>query len=143
VTIIATGHGLVDRRGDQVVGLPAGQLARRDAQGVEHLAHEAHLLAERIRCGISVCLVGLVGGVAERRLRAVERDEHVVGALLLQHVDEHRREPEHGIGDLAARRGHVRGQREERPVGQGVAVEEQQLAHALRVRARAIDPKPQ
>ena len=46
-----------------------------------------------------------------------------VGLLLLQEVDEHRREPEHRVGDLARRRGHVGGQREERAVGQRVAVE--------------------
>ena len=128
--VVAPGDGLLGRRGDDVVGLPPGQLARRHAERQEDLADEAHLLAQRVRRGLPVGLVGLVGGVAERRLGTVERDEHLVGTLLLEHVDEHRREAEHGVRQLPARRRHVLGQGEERPVRQRVPVDEEELGHA-------------
>ena len=70
---------------------------------VEHLAHQAHLLAKdvgRRRRGWP-CRAGWL--VAERRLRPVERDHHAVGLVVLQQVDEHRREAEHRVGDLTRR----------------------------------------
>ena len=105
--VVAAADGLLGGRGDEVVGLPAGELARRHAERRQHLADEAHLLAQGVGRGVAVGLVRLVGLVAERRLGPVERDQHLVGALLLEHVDEHRREPEHGVGELPARRRHV------------------------------------
>ena len=54
-----------------------------------------------------------------------------VGLVVLHHVDQHRREAEHRVGDLTARRCHVGRQREERAIGQRVAVEEQVGAHAV------------
>ena len=50
-----------------------------------------------------------------------------VGCLVAQHVDEHRGEAVDGVGVLTRRRREVLdGQREERPVGQRVAVEQEQ-----------------
>ena len=134
--VVTAGDGLVGGRGDEVVGLPAGQLARGDAEGGQHLTHQAHLLAQRIGRRVAVGLVRGVGLVAEGRLGTVEGDEHRVRSLLLQHVDEHRREPEHGVGQLSAGRRHVLGQGEEGAVCQGVPVEQQQLRHAPRPPAR-------
>ena len=111
--------------GDEVVGLPARQVDDGDAERVEHLADEAHLLAQDVRRRLAVGLVVGVGVVAERRLGPVEGDQHAVGLVVLEHVDEHRREPEHGVGDLARRRRHVGGQGEEGAVGQRVAVEQE------------------
>ena len=62
--------------------------------------------------------------------------DDVVGLVVAQQVDQHRREAEHRVGDLARRRRHVGRQGEERPVGQRVAVEQQQLGHGSSVRRR-------
>ena len=130
--VVAPRVGLLGGRGDEVVGLEPGELAHRHPEGVEHLTDEAHLLAQRVGRRLALRLVGRVGLVAERRLGSVEGDEHLVGALLLHHVDEHRREPEHGVGQLATGRRHVLGQGEEGAVGQRVAVEQQQFRHGRR-----------
>ncbi len=122
--LIAAGGCLLGGRGDHVVGLEAGEFADRHAEGVEHLADQSHLLPQRIGGRLALGLVRRVGLVAERRFGAIERHQHLVWSLLLHHVDEHRREPEHGIGELAAGRGHVLGQGEERPIGERVAVEQ-------------------
>ena len=47
--------------------------------------------------------------------------------VVLEQVDQHRREPEHRVGDLPDGRGHVGRQGEEGAVGERVAVEQQQL----------------
>ena len=120
---------LLGRRGDEVVGLPTGELAARHTERRQHLAHEPHLLAQRVGRGVAVGLVGHVGLVAERRLGPVEGHQHLVGALLLEHEDEHRREPEHGVGELPARRRHVLRQGEEGAVRQRVPVDQQELGH--------------
>ena len=122
--LVAACRGLLGGGGDEIVGLEPDELAYRHAEGVEHLTHETHLLAQRVGCRLALSLVGRIGLVAECRLRAIEGDEHLVGTLLLHHVDEHRGEPEHGVGELPAGGGHVLGQGEERPVCQRVAVEQ-------------------
>ena len=128
--VIAAGDGLLGGGGDEVVGLPAGQLAGGDAEGIEDLAHEAHLLTQDVRGRLAVGLVRRVGQVTERLLRPVERHQDGVGLLLLEHVDEHRREPEHGVRQLPTGRRHVLRQGEERPVRQRVPVEQQELHDA-------------
>ena len=123
------GLGLGGQRRDDVVGLDAGLVDDRDLQRLDQLAHEPHLLAEDVGARLAV---GLVGGhhlVAERRLGAIERDRDQVGLVVALEVDEHRREPEHGVGDLPRRRGHVGREREERPVRERVAIDEHQGRH--------------
>ena len=56
-----------------------GELDLLDPERVEHLAHEAHLLAQDVGRRVAVGLVLGVGVVAERGLGAVEGDEHAVG----------------------------------------------------------------
>ena len=125
--------------GDDVVGLVAGQLEDADAQRLDHLAHQADLLAQDVgRLGPA----GLVGGdplVAERRLGPVERDRHAPVAVVAHEVDEHRGEPEHRVGDLARCGGQVGRQGEERAVGERVAVDEEErvAGHGSAVRRRA------
>ena len=76
--------------------------------------------------------------VPERRLAAVERHRDVRGLLVAQHVDEHGREAVHGVGRLPRGGGEVlRRQREKRPVGQRVPVEQQQPAPG---RGRGLSP---
>jgi hypothetical protein len=127
--VVAASDDGVRRRRDQVVGLPAGGLELLDAEGVEDLADETHLLSEDVGRRLPLRLVLRFCLVPERRLGPVERHQHPVGVMVLDHVDEHRREPEHGVGDLPGRRRHVGRQREERAVGQRVAIDEQVGAH--------------
>ncbi len=70
--LVAGVDELVGGRGDQVVGLPAGQVDRCDADGVEHLADEPHLLAQDVGGGFSLRLVQRFGLVAECGLGTVE-----------------------------------------------------------------------
>ena len=119
--------GVGGQRGDDVVGLEAGLLHDGQTQDLDDLAHQPHLLAQDVGGGGAV---GLVGGdrlVAERRLGTVERDHDAVRLVVAHQVDQHRGEPEHGVGHLPARRGQVGGQGEERPVGERVAVDEHDL----------------
>ena len=62
--------------------------------------------------------------VAEGRLGPVEGGDQLVGVVVLEQVDEHRREAVHGVGHLPRRRGHVGREGEEGPVGQRVAVDQ-------------------
>ena len=95
-----------------------------DAERVDHLAHQRQLLAQDVGRGDAVGLVLGVPVVAERLLGPVERHGDGVGLVVPDQVDEHRREAEHGVGDLPRRRDQVGGQGVERPVGEGVAVDE-------------------
>jgi hypothetical protein len=129
--------GARGERGDDVVGFVAGQLDHRHRQRGEHLANQPHLLAQDVGRRGAVRLVGVDRLVAERRLGPVERDGDVVGLVVAQQVDEHRREAEHGVGHLARRRRHVGRQREERPVRERVPVDEHQLGHGANLRRTA------
>ncbi len=119
--------GLGGEGGDDVVGLVPGHRQPLDAQRVEHLEDEAELVAEVGRGLPPVRLVLDPLLMPEGRLAAVEGDGHVGGRLVAQHVDEHRGEAVDGVGGLAGGGGEVlRRQREEGPVGQGVAVQQEQ-----------------
>ena len=115
VTAVAALGG---QRGDDVVGLEADLFEHRDLEALDHPAHQAHLLAQDVgRLGPP----RLVGGdhvVSEGGFGPVEGHRDVVGVVVLQQVDQHRREAEHGVGHLARGRRHVRREGEECPVGQ-------------------------
>ena len=136
--VVTVGDQQVDGGGDQVVGFPAGAVDRGDPDRVEHLADEAHLLAEDVgrRCALRLVL-GL-RLVTERRLGPVECHQHAVGLVVLQHVDQHRREPEHGVGHLTAGGGHVGREREERAVGERVAVDDEVGPHCSQSLQRRV-----
>ena len=128
-TLHAVGRGLGGQRGDDVVGLVTRHRQPRDAERVEHLEDQAQLAPEVGRGLPPVRLVLDVLLVPEGRLAAVERDRDVRRLLVAQHVDEHRGEAVDGVGRLPGRGGEVlRRQREERPVGQRMPVEQQQPA---------------
>ena len=129
--VVAPRRGLLGSCGDQVISLETRQFADGDPERVEHLADEPHLLAQRVRRRLPLGLVGRVRLVPEGRLGTVERHQHLVGALLLHHIDEHRREPEHGVGELPARRRHVLREGEEGAIRQRVAVEQEELGHRV------------
>ena len=120
--------GLGGERGDDVVGLVALDHHGGDAQGVEHLADERDLAAEVVGRVLPAGLVLGVDVAAERLAGDVERDGQVSGHLVAQHVDEHRREPEHGVGGLPrGGREVLDGQRVEGPVGHRMPVDQQEL----------------
>jgi len=123
---VVTGLATLGRQGgEDVVGLEAWGLEDRDLQRLEDLADEPHLLAEDVRRRIAGALVGVELLVPEGGLRQVEGHADGVGLPVLQDVHEHRREAEHRVGDLPRRRGEVGGEGEERAVGEGVPVDEQ------------------
>ena len=120
--------------GDHVVGLEAGCVDHRYAQRVEHLAHQAHLLAQDVGRSVAGGLVGGNPAVPEGRLGTVKSDDDLVGIVVAPKVDEHRSEAEHRVGDLPRSGGHVGGQREEGAVGQRVAVDQHHRGHSPNLR---------
>ena len=115
------------QRGDEVVGLVALDPEVGDVQRPQHLLDEVHLAAEVVGRGRAIGLVLGVALAAERGPRDVEAHREVGGLLVAQHVDQHRREAVDRVGGLPGAGAEVlRGQREERAVGQRVAVEQQQ-----------------
>ena len=117
--------GLGGEGGDDVVGLEARQLDDRDAERLDHLADQAHLLAQDVGRRVAVGLVGVDPLVAEGGFGPVERHRHPARAVVAHEVDEHRREPEHRVRDLPGGRRHVGRQREEGAVGERVPVDQQ------------------
>ena len=129
--VVALADEQVDGRGDQVVGFPAGAVDRWIPIASSTSRTSPICWRRMSGAALALRLVLGLGLVTERRLGPVEGDEHAVGLLVLQHVDQHRREAEHGVGDLPAGGRHVGRQREERPVGQRVAVDEEVGAHQV------------
>ena len=126
--VVARLAALLGERGDDVVGLDAGLVHDREAEGGDDLADQAHLLAEDVGgLGPARLVVG-DALVAERLLRAVEGHDDAVARVVPEHVDQHRREPVDGVGHLPGGGGHVGGQGEERPVRQRVAVDQEKAA---------------
>ena len=140
----AGGLGLGGEGADDVVGLEAVLLERGDAQRLEDVLDERDLTGE---LGRGLAAIALVVGVrlgAERLAGDVERHADMRGLLVAQDVDEHRREPEHGVGVLSrGGREVLDGEGEEGSVGDGMAVDQQQAihltdsSHVLRHRSQA------
>ena len=99
-------RGLGGERGDDVVGLEARRCSRIGMrERLEHLADQAHLLAQDVGRLLAVGLVGrrpARGGTSARAGRRPPRCAS--GCWSREQVDEHRREAEHRVGDLARRR---------------------------------------
>ena len=85
--VVARVAALRGERGDDVVGLDAGHLEDRDAERLDHLADQAHLLAQDVGRGVAVGLVGGDALVAERRLGPVEGHRDAVGLVVAHQVD--------------------------------------------------------
>ena len=125
--LVAVGLGLRGEGGDQVVGLEALDAEVRDVERPQDLLDEVDLAAEVVRGRRAVRLVLGVALVAERVPRDVEAHREVGGLLVAQQVDQHRGEAVDRVGGLPGAGAEVlRRQREERAVGQRVAVEQQQ-----------------
>ncbi len=129
--LVAGVAGAGGQRGDDVVGLVAGELDDGDLERLDHLADQPHLLFEDVGGGVAV---GLVVGdplVAERRLGAVEGDRDGVGLVVAHQVQQHRREPVDRVRDLARRQRDVSRKGKEGAVGERVPVDQHHLRHRL------------
>ena len=118
--------GLLDQGGDQVVGLVAGDLDHRDAQGGQHLADQRHLGAEVVGGGPAVGLVAVVDVVAVGGPAQVEADRDPVRREVAEQLDQHGGEAVDDVGQLPGGRLQVAGQGEEGPVGEAVPVQQDQ-----------------
>ncbi len=127
--VVAAGREPVSRRRDQVVRLPASRLHLMDSGRREHLAHHRELLTEGVGGRFALGFVFGLSLVTERRLGPVERHEHTVGALIAEHVHQHRHQSEHGIRRLSRARCHVLRESEERSIGQRVPIDEEMPSH--------------
>ena len=132
------GHG---EGPDRVVGLVAvGDPEHRDPQGLEHLLDQAELRLEVARrLGPARLVVGVLLEPHRRRAR-VERHGDQVGSLLGEQLDHHRGEAVDRVRDRARARGEGRRQGEERPVREGVPVEQEEAAWGLGGRRRGHEP---
>ena len=114
--------------GDHIVGFKAFLLQVGDIESLEHLLDEIELTPELIGSGGAVGLVFAVDLGAEGMTRDVEGDDKMGWLLVPQHIDQHRRESEHPVGVLAGPSREVLDwKRKERPVGNGVAIDQHQL----------------
>ena len=128
-------------RGDHVVGLDAGHLQLPDLECLEHLVDQGELGGEQVGGLLAAGLVLRVELVAERAAAGgVEDDREVVGLLVGAHLREHRCEAVDRVRDGARLRREVGGQGEERAVGQGQPVEQEQLRHLGRSYAGGATP---
>ena len=108
---------------DHVICLEAFGVDRLQAQSHNQFPHQVQLLVEDVGLPLSVRLVAGQLLVAKRRARKVECHRHASRVVVSQKCGQHRREAEDRVRDLTGRGGHVRRKGEERPVGQGVAVD--------------------
>ncbi len=102
--VVALGLGLLGERADDVVGLVAGQLDDRDPIGRQGLADLGKLRGEIVRHRHAVGLVLGVRLVPQGPLRPVPRGGQKVGAVLPDHLAEHRDETVDGVGRPAGGR---------------------------------------
>ena len=129
-TSIALGRGLRGERRDDVVGLDALDLELLDLERLEHLVDQRQLRPEQVGGLLAARLVLRVELVAVRAAAGrVERDRDVVGLLVGHDLREHRREAVDRVRDRAGLGREVGREREERPVRERVAVEQEQLGH--------------
>ena len=145
--IDAVGGGFGREGRDHVVGLDSRDLQLPDLQRFEHFMDEWQLRGEQIGRLFAPCLVvGIqlvaVGAPAGR----VERDGNVIGDFVGDDLGQHRREAVDRVRDRARLRGQVGRESEERPVGERMAVEQQQFRHrpgwyaaSMRLRAPSLD----
>ncbi len=116
-------------RGDDVVRLPALELEVPVAEGLDDRAEVRELLAEEVRHRPALRLV------VRGQLRAVDGprvpgDRNAPGRVVGEQLEEHVREPEERVRRLPVGRLELLGKREERAVGEVVAVDEEELGVA-------------
>ena len=121
--------GLVRARGerrDHVVRLPPLELEVRVAERLDDRAEVRELLAEQVGHRPAPLLVRL-GDLRPVGRPGVPRDRDAAGAVVGEELEEHVREAEERVRRLPVGRLQLLGQREERAVGEVVAVDEEQL----------------
>jgi hypothetical protein len=131
---IGRDHGRLDarlvrargERGDHVVGLPALELQVAVAERLHDRAEIRELLAQQVGHRPAVGLVRLRELVAVHGAR-VPGDGHAARAVVGQELEEHVREAEQRVGREALGRGQLLRQREVGPVGEVVAVHQEEL----------------
>jgi hypothetical protein len=116
-------------RRDHVIRLPALELEVAVAEGLDDRPEVRELLAEEVRHRPPVDLVRLRDLVAMDRPR-VPGDGDALRPVVRQQLEEHVGEAEQRVRRKALARGQLLRQREEGPVGQVVAVHEEQLGVA-------------
>ena len=116
--IVAAFFGHLRHRADDVIGFEPDEIDRSDIERCEHLAHQPHLLTQDVGSSFALRFVLRVGVVTKGWLGAIERNQHTLGLVVLDEVDEHRHKAEHSVGHLAAGGCHVGGQRKKSAIGQ-------------------------
>ena len=116
---------------DDIIGLEALDLHVHRAEGLHERPEVRRLRAEGVGCLATAGLVLRIRLVAERGPRRVPRDDHPRRLLLVDHLDGHRRQPVEGVGGHAVRARDALGESEERPEGEAVAIDEQDLAGGI------------
>ncbi len=125
---------------DDIIGLPAVQLDHGETESPGRLAHYRHLSPERFVHRLSGRLVILVLLMPEGGRRPVEGADPHVRLLLLQELGHHVAEPQHRVGGRAVGPGECGRQGMESPVGQAVAVYDQDLARLSFRQIRSPSP---
>ena len=121
-----------DRR-DHVVRLPALELEVPVAERLDDRPEVRELLAQEVRHRLAALFVDHVdrlgdGGAVHRARVPGDRDP--AGLVVGEELEEHVAEPEQRVRRHSVARRELLGQREERPVGEVVAVDEEQLCVA-------------
>ena len=131
---------LLGEGGDDVVGFDPFDLERGDRERFEHLVDQRQLRGEHVRRLLTARLVLGVHLVPERRRSGVEGDGDVLGLLVPEHLDQHRREAVDGVRDRPGAGREVRREGIKRPVGQGMAIKEEKLVFVLHISGLFEEP---
>ena len=94
---------LLHQGGDHVIGLEAGNLEDGNPVSVHQLPGDRELGREVFRLCVPIRLVLRIELVAEAAAGGIEDDCHGVGLLLPDHLGEHLREAEDGVGGKPVR----------------------------------------
>ena len=122
--------GAGGERRDDVVRLPALELEVAVAERLDDRPEVRELLAQERRHLAAALLVDDVRRLGDRRpvhRPCVPGHGHAAGPVVGEELEEHVGEAEQCVRRLPVRRLQLLGQREERPVGEVVAVDEEQL----------------
>ena len=120
------GSRFLDDRGDHVIGLEPGNAEVPVAERVDQRLQVGPLLLEQVGAGGALGLVVRVHGLTPR-VPGVPHDDGRLGAVVGEDLHQHRGEAEDRVGRHPGRGGDRLGQREEGPVGQAVAVDQEEL----------------
>jgi hypothetical protein len=127
--------GAGGKRRDHVVRLPALELEVAVAERLDDGTEVGELLLQQSRHGTALGLV-LLGQLVPVHGPRIPRDRDALGTVVGEQLEEHVREAEQGVRGEALGRRQLLGEREEGPVGEVVAVDEEQLALA---RGRVVE----